>query len=70
MRAAFAPLTCDALWSRDRDRLGFLIQDDQVRRGVRFAPVKISILEQDDQLRKILDDIRGALIKKGFALPK
>jgi hypothetical protein len=52
VRATFAPLTYYPVWSRDHDCLGFLIQDNEVRRGVRLAPVRINILKQDDQLKK------------------
>jgi hypothetical protein len=70
VRTALAPLACDPLWSLDHDRLGFLIRDEKVRRGMRFAPVKMDLLERDDQFGQILNGIRGELARKGFALPK
>ena len=67
--AAFAPLTCDPIWSRDHDRLGFLIRDLKARRGVRFAPMRVAALEQQSELGLVLDDIRAKLVMKGFQLP-
>jgi hypothetical protein len=34
-RTTVAPLACEPIWSRDHDRLGFLIRDEKARRGVR-----------------------------------
>jgi len=49
-REIFAPLACEPIWSRDRDRLGFLIQDEKARCGVRFVPMDLALLKQDSQL--------------------
>ena len=67
-RETFAPLACEPIWSRDRDRLGFLIQDEKSRRGARFAPMDLDVLEQDSQLIQILNGIRSQLAIKGFVL--
>jgi hypothetical protein len=65
-RASFAPLTCEPLWSRDHDRLGFLVQDHQSRRGVRFSPIKVEVLEQN--LGEVLSGLGTEIIRKGFNL--
>ena len=66
--ASFAPLTCDPVWSRDHDRLGFVIRDLKARRGVRFPLMKVDMLETRTQLALVLDDIRAQLVTKGFQL--
>jgi len=66
-RTTFSPLACEPIWSRDYDRLGFLIWDQRARRGVRFAPMGLDMLEQDSQLSRILSGIRSQVLK-GFIL--
>jgi hypothetical protein len=67
-RTIVAPLACEPIWSRDHDRLGFLIRDEKARRGVRFAPMGLDVLEQDSQLSRVLSGIRSQILKKGFTL--
>ena len=68
-RMTFAPLSCEPIWSRDRDRLGFLIRDETARRGLRFAPLGLEMLKDGHQLDRVLRGMRAEVLKKGLALP-